>query len=46
MPTLDRAVPLVKVQQISMLIAQQLNFDVAGSRNKLFDEDVRTAERR
>ena len=43
-PALDAAVTLVEMHDVSMIIAEQLNFDVFGSVQKTFDEDGAVSE--
>src|SRR5260370_2553500 len=44
MSPLQGAIPLVQVNEISMLVAEKLNFDMSSARNVLFQEDRRVAE--
>ena len=44
MATLHGAVPLPKVDQVAMMIAEDLHLDVLGSLDVAFDEDVALAE--
>ena len=44
MPSLHRAVPFMQVEDIAMLVAQDLNFDMLGSRNVLLEENGRISE--
>ena len=44
MSPLQGAIPLVQVNEISMLVAEKLNFDMSGARNVLFQEDRGIAE--
>src|SRR5688572_8608597 len=41
---LDRAVALEEVNQVAMLIAEELDLDVAGPFDELLDEDVGAVE--
>ncbi|MPN33990.1 hypothetical protein SDC9_181482 [bioreactor metagenome] len=43
-PPLERAVPLVEMDHVSMLVAQHLNLNVLGLNQELFHEDVVVAE--
>ena len=45
MPPLDRTVSLEQMDQVAMLVAEQLHFDVTRLRNEFLDEDVGGAER-
>ena len=46
MPALQRAIALEEMDQVAVLVAEQLHFDVAGACDELFEEDVGDAERR
>ena len=39
-PSLDRTISFEQMDQISMFIPQQLNFDVSGLLNEFFDENI------
>ena len=43
---LDRAFALAEIDHVAMLVAEHLDFDVAGIDDELFDEDAVVAERR
>ncbi len=45
-PALNRAVALVKMHQVAVLVAQNLDLDVLGLADELLDEDVGHAEGR
>ena len=40
MPSLERAIPLAKVDEVAVLVAQELNFDVARPQNRPFQEQL------
>ena len=46
MPALHRAIALEEVDEIAVLVAEQLHFDVRGALDELLQEDVGTAEGR
>ena len=43
-PSLHRAVPLVKMHEVSVRVAQNLHFNMAGTLNEFFHKDIGTAE--
>ncbi len=45
MPPLHRAIAFEQVDQIAVLVAEQLHFDVPRPADEFFDEDVGAAER-
>ena len=44
MAPLHGAIALEEVDQVAVLVAEQLHFDVAGAADELFEEDVGDAE--
>ena len=45
MPALHRAIAFPQVDEIAVLIAEDLHFDVLGAADVAFDENFRAAER-
>ena len=45
MPALHRAIALEQMDEVAVLVAEQLHFDVPGAADELFEEHVGDAER-
>ena len=45
MPPLDRAIALEQVDEVAVVVAQDLDFEMPGTLDELFEEDVGHAER-